>query len=194
EQAALVHGGNVDPVDIRFEAPLDLGRVDADVVVVVGAPQRVDAVGAKRHFAGRARGGCAQAALEGHEAALDRRLVADLDVVARQTGIGAHGPAVAGGRLPVVEHGLEHERGQLVRFGTRGGTDAVAVVLGNVDGRATHDLERGLVELAHRYHDCTITLNSPVAISYRVASFNVESSINRWRPCRIRAGRPVERG
>src|SRR5690606_2855974 len=140
--AALVNGGDVDPVGVRLEAPLDLGRVDADVVVVVGAPQRVNPVGAKRHLAGGAGGGRAQAALEGHEAAFDRRLVADLDVVARQPGVGAHGPAVAGGGLPVVEHGPEYERGQLVRFGTRGGADAVAVILGDVDRGASHDLER----------------------------------------------------
>ena len=38
EQAALVHGGDVDPIRIRLEGVVDLRRVDADVVVVVGAP------------------------------------------------------------------------------------------------------------------------------------------------------------
>jgi hypothetical protein len=37
-----MHRGDIDPVDIGFETPVDLGRVDADIVVMVGAPQRMD--------------------------------------------------------------------------------------------------------------------------------------------------------
>ena len=49
EQAALVHGGELDPVGVGMERVLDLGRADADIVVVVGAPERMHAVGTQRH-------------------------------------------------------------------------------------------------------------------------------------------------
>jgi hypothetical protein len=48
EEAALVHGGDVDPVGVGLEGVGDLGRVGADVVVVIPARQRMHAVGAKR--------------------------------------------------------------------------------------------------------------------------------------------------
>src|SRR5262249_36944081 len=56
-------------------------------------------------------GGAAQGGLEGDRSALDRGLVADLHVPARQAGVAAHGAPVLLGRLVVVEHGLDHERG-----------------------------------------------------------------------------------
>ena len=45
EQAALVHGDQVDPFTARLIAIFNLGRADADIVVMVRAPQRVHAVG-----------------------------------------------------------------------------------------------------------------------------------------------------
>ena len=105
EQAALVHGGDVDPPGVGLERVLDLRRVDADIVVVIGAPQRMHPVGPQGNLVGRPGGGAANRRLERDEAALDGRLVADLDVIARQAGVAAHGAAVLLRRLPVLEHG-----------------------------------------------------------------------------------------
>ena len=118
EQAALVHGGQVDPVGIGVEGVLDLRRVDADIVVVVGAPERMHAVGAQRHVVGRAARWPAAApppAPTGPPSIA--RLVADLDVPARQAGVAAHGAAVLLGGLVVLQHGLDDEGGEIALLG-----------------------------------------------------------------------------
>jgi len=51
-------------------------------------------VGPQRHLAGRPGGRPAQRGFERHRAAFDPRLVADLDVPARQAGVAAHGSPV----------------------------------------------------------------------------------------------------
>src|SRR5260370_729776 len=48
EQAALVDGGEIEPVRVRLEGVGHLGGVDADVVVVVRAREGVDAVRSER--------------------------------------------------------------------------------------------------------------------------------------------------
>src|SRR5207248_3460455 len=92
----------------------DLGRVGADVVVVVGARQRVYAVGAQRDGGGRLRGRAAQRPLQRDEAALHQRLVARADVVTRQPRVGAHRPPIGGGDVPVAFHLGEDEARQPV--------------------------------------------------------------------------------
>jgi hypothetical protein len=89
----------------------DLRRADADVVVVVGAPERMHAVGAQRHVGGGARGGAPQRRLQRHRPALDARLVADLDVPTRQAGVAAHGAAVLLGGVVILQHRLDDEGG-----------------------------------------------------------------------------------
>ena len=44
EQPSLVHGDQVDPLAVRLMRVLDLRSVDPDIVVVVRAPQGVDAI------------------------------------------------------------------------------------------------------------------------------------------------------
>src|SRR5262249_58623507 len=94
EQAALVHRGELDPVGVGVEGIFDFWRADADVVVVIGAPERMHAVGPQRHLAGRLGGRAAQRRLERDRPALDTRLVADLHVPARHAGVAAHRAAV----------------------------------------------------------------------------------------------------
>ncbi len=38
EQAALVHGGEFDPIGVGMKRVFDLRRIDPDIVVVIGAP------------------------------------------------------------------------------------------------------------------------------------------------------------
>ena len=109
EQSALVHRGEFDPIGVGMECVFDLGRVDADIVVVVGAPQRMYAIGAKGHGHRRPRGGATQRRLKRDRSALDPRFVADLYVPARQAGIAAHGAAILFGRFVILQHGLDHE-------------------------------------------------------------------------------------
>src|SRR5262249_15635754 len=75
------------------------------------APGRMHAVGARRPLDGGARGGAPQGGLQRDRPALDPRLVADLDVPARQAGVAAHGAAVLLGRVVILEHRLDDERG-----------------------------------------------------------------------------------
>ena len=110
KEAAFVHGGEVEPIAARLEAVVDLRRIDADVVVVVGPPQRMYAVRPEWHAGGGFCRGSAQCFFERYWAAINLRLVAHLDVPARQAGIGAHGAAIFLGNLVVFEHCLQYER------------------------------------------------------------------------------------
>ena len=150
EQAALVHGGEVDPVGVGMEGVFDLRRVDADIVVVVGAPERMHAIGPQRHVVGRVGGGAAQRRLQRDGPALDARLVADLDVPARHAGVAAHGAAVFLGGLVVLQHGLDDEGGEIALFGVGAAPQPGQVVVGDLDGGLGHQLAGGAFERGDR--------------------------------------------
>ena len=137
---------DVDPVAAGLERVGDLRRVNADVVVVVRASQRMDAIGPERNRRGRVGGRTTQRALEGHEAAFDERLVAGPDVVARQSGVGAHGTTLLGRDVPVAVHLGEHEAGDPVLLAIASLPDTLAIVGGDVDGRPRHQLARGVFD------------------------------------------------
>ena len=145
EQPALVDGGHVDPLGVGLEGILDLGRVDADIVVVVLTRQRVHPVGAQRDRMGGIRRGAAQRALQSDGAAFDPGLVADLHEIARHAGIRAHGAAVGLGGFPVVEHRHQNEAGKFLFLLFQHAAQTVAVVLRNVDSGVRHDLHTGAV-------------------------------------------------
>ena len=144
EQPALVDGGEFDPVRIRLEAVFDLRRVDADIVVVVGAPERMHAVGPERHRARRLGRGGADRLLQRDEPAFRPRLVSGLHVEARHARIGAHGAAVGFRRLPVLQHRLQHEARKLVLLAPQHAAYAIAVIARDLDGGARHDLASSL--------------------------------------------------
>ncbi|MCY1547764.1 hypothetical protein D9M68_838370 [compost metagenome] len=145
-----MHRGDFDPVGVRFERPFDLGRIDADVIVVVGAPERMHAVGAQRNGDRRLRRGMPQGALHGDETCVYRSIVADLDVVPRQTGVGAHRAPILVGGFPVVDHGMDDKPRQLAGFLLLEFLDALLVVGGDFDRRAAHDFQRGLFNFLDR--------------------------------------------
>ena len=146
EQAALVHGGELDPVGIGVERIFDLRRVDADIVVVIGAPERMHAVGTQRHVVGGVRSRTAQRRLERHRPALDARLVADLDVPARHAGIAAHGAPILLGGLVILQHGLDHEGREIARLGVGAAAQAGEIIVGNFDRGLGHQLFGGALE------------------------------------------------
>ncbi len=168
EEAALVHGGDVDPVGAGLERVRDLGRVGADVVVVIRAGERVHAVRAQRDGGRGVGGGPAQRPLEGDEATVDDRLVARADVVARQPRVGAHRPTLGGGDVPVLEHLVEDEAGEALLLAVAGQADAFAVVGRDVDGRAGHQLAGRVLDqlggdLRHVVEELSpLTLPSPL--------------------------------
>src|SRR5882762_3482758 len=102
-----VHKGGLFGTGV--ERVFDLGRADAAVVVVVGAPERMHAVGPQRHVVRGVRRGAAQRSFESDRPTLDLRLVADLDVPAWHAGVAAHGAPVFLGGLVVLEHRLDDE-------------------------------------------------------------------------------------
>ena len=116
------------------------------VVVVVGAPERMHAVGTQRHVVRGVGGGAAQRGLQRDRPALDARLVADLDVPARHAGIAAHGAAVFLGGLVVLQHRLDHERGEIALLGVGALAQAREIVVGNLDGRLGHQLLGGVLQ------------------------------------------------
>src|SRR2546425_110381 len=65
EEPALVDRGGVDPVRPPPELLRDLGRVDADVVVVIPPCDRVDSIGPEGDRGGRVRRGSAESPPEG---------------------------------------------------------------------------------------------------------------------------------
>ena len=153
EEPAFVHGRDVDPVRAGLERVRDFRRVGADVVVVVDARERVHAIRAERDRGRRLGRGAAQCALERHEAALDHRLVARAHVIARQPRVRAHRPPVRGGDVPVALHLGEDEACQTVLLALARGGHARAVVGGDVDGRARHQLARGVLDQLGGNHD-----------------------------------------
>src|SRR5262249_26216944 len=146
EEPALVDGGDVDPVATGLEGVGDLGRVNADVVVVVDARQRMHAVGPERNRRGRVGGRAAERALERDEAPLDERVVARANVVARQAGVGAHRTALLRRDVPVAIHLGQHEAGDTVLLAVAGSADALAIVGGDIDGGARHQLARRVLD------------------------------------------------
>jgi len=64
------------------------------LVVVVGAPKRMHAIGPQRHVRGRVGGGAPKRRLKCDRAAFDLRVVADLHVPTRTAGVAAHGAAI----------------------------------------------------------------------------------------------------
>ena len=121
-----------------MERIFDFRRADPDIVVVIGAPERMHAVGAQRHLRGGFGGRPAQCRLERNRAAFDAGLVADLDVPARHAGIAAHRAPVVFGGLVILQHRLEHERRQFAGFRIGTPTDALEVIVGNFNGRFGH--------------------------------------------------------
>ena len=148
EQTALVHGGQVDPVGVGVERVFDLRRIDADIVVVVGAPERMHAVGAQRHLVGGRGGRAPQRGLEPDRPALDPRLVADLDVPARHAGVAAHGAAILLGCLVVLEHGLDDEGGEIAFLGVGAAPQPGEVVVRDLDRGLGHQLGGGALDRA----------------------------------------------
>ena len=153
EEAALVHGGDVDPVGAGLERVGDFGSMGAHVVVVVDARERVHAVGTQRDRGRRVRGGSPQRPLQRHEAALHLSLVAGAHVIARQACVGAHRAPVGGGDVPVALHLGQHEVRQPVLLALARGGHARAIVGGDVDGRARHQLARGVLDELGGNHD-----------------------------------------
>ena len=150
EQPALVHGGDVDPVRARLERVGDLGRVDADVVVVVARRQRMHAVGPQRNRRRGVRRRPAQRPLQRHEPALDHRLVAQPDVVARQPRIRAHRPPLRARDLPVPQHLVEHEPREPIPLRSRASRTPSPIVRRNIDRRPRHQLPRDILDQLRR--------------------------------------------
>ena len=147
EQPALVHRGQLDPVGVGVKGVFDLRGADAAIVVVVGAPQRVDAVGAQRHVVGGIGGGAAQRRFERDRAAFDAGLVADLDIPARHAGVAAHGAAVLLRRLVILQHRLDDEGGEIALLGVGGAAQPVEIIVGYLDRGLRH---QGLGRALHR--------------------------------------------
>src|SRR5262249_43606234 len=108
------------------------------VVVVVGAPERVHAVGSQRHIACGVGGGSAQCGLERDGAPLDVSFVADLHVPARYAGVATHGAPVRFRRAVVLQHGGDDKGGEVARLRVGAGLKAAEVVFGNLDGGLRH--------------------------------------------------------
>src|SRR5881628_1228044 len=150
EEPALVDRGDVDPVRPRLERVRDLGRVDADVVVVVPPCDRVDPIGPEGDRGGRVRRGSAECPLEGDEPSLDHGLVARPHVVARQARVGAHRSSRGGCDVPVPLHLGEDEARDPVPLALTRLSNAVAVIGRNVDRRARHELARCILDELRR--------------------------------------------
>src|SRR3989442_1220238 len=126
EEPALVDRGDVDPVRPRLERVRDLGRVDADVVVVIPPCDRVDPIGPEGDRGGRVRRGSAECPLEGDEPSLDHGLVARPHVVAREARVGAHRSSLGGRDVPVPLHLGEDEARDPVPLALTRPSNAVA--------------------------------------------------------------------
>ena len=109
EEAALMHGNQVDPVAVGLERVFDLRRVDADIVVVIGPAQGMHPIGPERDLTGRLGDGLADGPFQGDKSAFDKGFIASLDKEPGQAGIGAHGPAILAGGAPIFHHRLQHE-------------------------------------------------------------------------------------
>ena len=141
-----MHGGHVDPVAAGLDRIGDLGRVVADIVVLVFPRQRMHAVRTQRDGGGGIGRRPPERPLEGDQTALDHCLIAQLDVIAWQPGVGAHGASLRGGDVPVDEHLVEDEAGDPVLLAVARQADTFAIVRGDVDGRARRQLARGVLD------------------------------------------------
>ena len=81
EEAAFVHRDYVDPIPVRFERVVDVGREHPQIVARVFAGQRMDPVGSELDILGNVGHRPSQRAFQGHEAAVDAGLVAQFHVV-----------------------------------------------------------------------------------------------------------------
>src|SRR4051812_26073617 len=102
EESALVDSGEIDPVTLRLEAVVDVGRKHANVVARVLAGQGMNAIGAELDLFSGPGGGNPQGSLQSHEPALELRLVAGLDVETRQPGVATHRPSVEHCKLGIL--------------------------------------------------------------------------------------------
>gem|GEM_PF-5607124 len=65
KQAAFMDGDQIYPFAIRFKTIFNLRRTNADIVVMIGAPQRVDPVRPQRYAIGGIGRGAAQSGFKG---------------------------------------------------------------------------------------------------------------------------------
>jgi hypothetical protein len=144
--------GNIDPVGVRLEAPVNLRRVEPDIVVVVAAAQGMDAVGTQRHVMGCARGGGTQPVLQLNKAALDSGLVAHLHEIARHAGVGAHGAAILARGVVILQHRLDHEGGKVALLRLREFAQAGFVIRRNLDPGPEHRVVSRLFDPLRRNH------------------------------------------
>ena len=145
--------GEIDPVRVGMKGVFDFRGVDSDVVVVIGAPQRMHAIRTQRHLVGGPGGGAAQRGFERDRTAFDAGFVADLDVPARQTGVAAHGPPVLLRRFVVFQHRLDHERRQIALLGVGAASQTGQIVVGNLDGRLGHQVICSAFQRGDSNHD-----------------------------------------
>src|SRR5215467_11964645 len=122
------------------------------------------AIGTEGNGCGRLRGGPSKRAFEGDQASVDRRLVAELHVVARQPRVRAHGPAIRGGDVPVDQHLVEDETGEAMRLTISGEAHAFAVVGRYVDCRDGHQLALGVFDYlgGNWWHVCVEELHPSI--------------------------------
>src|SRR5262245_5336000 len=121
-----------------MEGIFDLRGTDTAVVVVVGAPQRMHAIGSQRHVVRRVGGGATQRRLQGDGTTLDARLIAIFDVPAWDAGVATHGAPVLFGSFVIVQHGLDHEGGKLTPLGVGAPAQTGQIVFGDLDGSLCH--------------------------------------------------------
>ena len=89
---------------------------------------------------------CASLFQAERKAAIDAAVVAHLDVVARQAGVGAHRAPVLRGGIPVLHHRLEDEARQVAGLVVGHLADALAVVGRDIDRGLGHDGLGGRVD------------------------------------------------
>ena len=127
--------GQFDPVAVGLEAPLDLRRIDADVVVVIGPPQGVYAVWPQGHTVSCLGSRAPQCRLDTDRPAVERGGVGHFHIPAWHTGIRAHGAAVFLGCLIVFQHRLQHEGREIAILDVGLRSQTIEVIVGNLDRR-----------------------------------------------------------
>ena len=128
---------------------------------MLGAPQRVHAIGSQGYILCGAGSGAAQCAFDTGEAAVERCLVANFNVVTWQAGVGTHWTSVLGGDFVVFYHGLYDIAGQRIGFCLLRRFDTGQIVLRYIDGGFLHDFIASRFDGLIRYHDW-----SPASVSY----------------------------
>ena len=111
EQAALVHGREVDPIALGLEAVVDVRRHHADVGAGVAAGERMNAVGAERDVLRRPGRRRAERPLQPDEAALELHVVAGFHVEPRQAGVAAHRALLGDRDIGVIDDGQQRPLG-----------------------------------------------------------------------------------